>query len=51
MVEWEVIRQSSVQVTPLLYLFFLLMHLHKIVSQNFWTPCNVHFEKHTSVDN
>jgi len=31
-------RQSSVQVTPLLYLVFLLMYLHKIVSQNFWTP-------------
>jgi len=50
-VEWEVIRQSSVRVTPLLYLVFLLMYLHKLVSQNFWTPCNVHFEKQTSVDN
>jgi len=37
-------------VTPLLYLVFLLMYLHKIVSQNFWTPCDVHFEKKTSVD-
>jgi len=33
MVEWEVTRQSSVGGTPLLYLFFLLMYLHKIVSQ------------------
>jgi len=38
MAEWEVTRQSSVRVTPLLYLVFLLMRLHKIVSQNFWTP-------------
>jgi len=35
MVEWEVTRQSSVRVPPLLYLVFLLMYLHKIVSQNF----------------
>jgi len=34
-VDWEVTRQSSVRVTPLLYLFFLLMYLHKIASQNF----------------
>jgi len=32
MVEWQVTRQSSVRVTPLLYLVFLLMYLHKIVS-------------------
>jgi len=32
---WEVTIQSSVRVTPLLYLDFLLMRLHKIVSQNF----------------
>jgi len=32
MVEWAVTRQSSVRVTPLLYLFFLLVYLHKIVS-------------------
>jgi len=32
-------------------LVFLLMYLHKIVSPNFWTPCDVHFEKQTSVDN
>jgi len=51
MVEWEVNRQSSVQVTPLLYLVFLLMYLYKIISQNIWTPCDVHFEKQTSVDN
>ena len=51
MVEWELTRQSSVRVTPLLYLVFLLMYLHKIVSQNFWTPCDVHFEKQTSVYN
>jgi len=48
MVEWEVARQSSVRVTPLLYLVFLLMYLHKIVSQNIWTACDVHFEKQTS---
>jgi len=30
-VEWEVPRQSSGRVTPLLYLVFLLMYLHKIV--------------------
>ena len=42
-------RQSSVRVTPLLYLVFLLMYLHKIVSKTFLTPCNVHFEKQTSV--
>jgi len=47
-VEWEVTRQSSVRVTPLLYFVFLLMYLHKIVSKNFWTPCDVHFEKQTS---
>jgi len=35
MVEWEVTRQSSVRVTPLLYLVFLLMYIHKIVSQIF----------------
>jgi len=23
----------------LLYLVFLLMYLHKLVNQNFWTPC------------
>ena len=49
MVEWQVTRQSSVQVTPLLYLFFLLMYLHKIVSKKFWAPCDVHFEKQISV--
>jgi len=49
MVEWEVSRQSPVRVTPLLYLVFLLMYLHKIVSKNFWTSCDVHFEKQTSV--
>jgi len=27
------------------------MFLHKIVSQKFWTLCDVHFEKQTSVDN
>jgi len=34
MVEWKVTRQSSVRVTPLLYLFFLLMYLrlHKFAS-------------------
>jgi len=36
MVEWQVTRQSSVRVTPLLHLVLLLMYLHKIVSQNFW---------------
>ena len=49
MVEWQVTRQLPVRVTPLLYLVFLLMCLHKIVSNNFWTPCDVHFEKKTSV--
>jgi len=49
MFEWQVTGQSSVRVTPLLYLVFLLMYLHKIVSKNLWTPCDVHFEKHTSV--
>ena len=49
MVEWQVTRQSFVRVTPLLYLVFLLMYLHKIVSKSFWTPCDVHFEKQTSV--
>jgi len=49
MVEWQVIRQSSVGVTLLLYLVFVLMYLHKIVSKNFWTPCGGHFEKQTSV--
>jgi len=29
MVEWQVTRQSSVRVTPLLYLAFVLMYLHK----------------------
>ena len=24
-------------------------YLHKIVSKSFWTPCDVHFEKQTSV--
>jgi len=48
MVEWQVTRQSSVRATPLLYLVFLLMYLHKIVSKNFWTPCAAHFEKQTS---
>jgi len=42
-------RQSSVRVTPLLYLVFLLMYLNKIVSQKFWTPCDVHFDKQTRV--
>ena len=51
MVEWEVTSQSSVRVTPLLCLDFLLMYLHKIVSQKFWTPCDLHFEKQTSVYN
>jgi len=37
MVEWVVTRQSSVRVTPLLYLVFRLMYLHKIVRQNYWT--------------
>jgi len=49
MVEWQVTRQSSVRVTPLLYLVFLLMYLHKIVSKKFWTPWDVHFEKQTSI--
>ena len=49
MVEWQVTRQSSARVTPLLYLVFLLMYLHKIVSKNFSTPCDVHVEKQTSV--
>jgi len=49
MVEWQVTRQLSVRVTPLLYLVFLLMYLHKIVSKSFWTLCNLHFEKQTSV--
>jgi len=49
MFEWQVTRQSSVRLTPLLYLVFLLMYLHKIVSKNNWTPCDVHFEKQTSV--
>jgi len=35
MVEWQVTRQSSVRVTPLLYLFFILMCFHKIVTNNF----------------
>jgi len=48
MVEWEVIKQWSVQVTALLYLFFLLMYSHKIVSQKFWTACGAQFEKQTS---
>jgi len=51
MVEWEVIKRSLVRVTPLLYLVFLLMYLYKLVRQIFWTPCDVHFEKQTSVDN
>jgi len=51
MVEWEVTRQSSVRVTPLLYVDFLLVYLHKIVRQKFWTPCDVHFEKQTSAYN
>jgi len=42
MVEWEVTIQSSVRVTTFLYLFFILMYLHKIVSQKFLTPCDVH---------
>jgi len=49
MVEWQVTRQSSVLVTPLLYLVFLLMYLDKIVSKTFWTPCDVDLEKQTSV--
>jgi len=49
MVEWQVTRQSSVRATPLLCLVFLLMYLHKIVSKNFWTPFDVHFEKQRSV--
>jgi len=44
-----VTRQSSVRATPLLCLVFLLMYLHKIVSKNFWTPFDVHFEKQRSV--
>ena len=44
-------RQSSVRVARLLYLVFLLMCLHKIVSQKFLTLCDVHFEQQTSVDN
>ena len=40
-------RQSSVRVTPLLYMVFLLMYLHKIVSQKFWIACNVHIENQT----
>jgi len=47
--DYSLVRQSSVRVTPLLYLFFLLMYLHKIVSKKFSTPCDVHFEKPTSV--
>jgi len=35
MMEWDVTRQSSVRVALLLYLVFLLMYFHKIVSQNF----------------
>jgi len=27
------------------------MYLHKILCQNFLTPCDVHVEKQTSVDN
>jgi len=49
MIEWQVTRQSSVRVTPLLYVVFLLMYLHKILSQNFWSPCDVHFEKQSNV--
>jgi len=49
MVEWQVTRQSSVLVTPLLYLVFLLMYLDKIVRKTFWTPCDVDLEKLTSV--
>jgi len=49
MIEWEVTTQSSVRVTPLLYFVFLLMYLHKSVSHNFSTPCDVHFEKQTTV--
>ena len=37
MVEWEATRQFSVRVAPLLYLVFLLVYVHKIVSQNFLT--------------
>ena len=43
MFEWEVTSQSSVRMTPLLYLVFLLMYLHKIVSQNVCSPCDVYF--------
>jgi len=49
MVEWEVTRQLSVRVTRLVNVIFLLMYLHKIVCQNFWTPCDVHFEDQTRV--
>jgi len=47
-VEWEVTRQSSVRVTPLLY-FFFDVHTEDCKSQFFWTFCDVHFEKQTSV--
>jgi len=49
LVEWQVTRQSSVRVTPLLCLVFPLMYFHKIVSKKFWTPCDEDFEKQTSV--
>ena len=39
------------QVTRLLHLIFLLMYLHKMVCQNVWTTCDVHFEKQTRVHN
>ena len=51
MAEWEVTRQLSVRVTRLFHLIFPLMYLHKIVCQNFWTPCDVHFEKQIRVHN
>ena len=40
-----------VRITHLLYLIFILMYLHKIVCQNFWTPCDVHFEKQIRIYN
>jgi len=49
MVEWQETRKTSVRVSPLLYFIFLLMYLHNIASKYFWTPCDEHFEKQTSI--
>jgi len=49
MIECEVTRQLSLRATPLLYLIFLLMCLHKIARQNFWSLSDVYFEKQTRV--